>query len=161
MCVIASEGLPPGIALLLLSHCFIRRFRHPLFPLMAMFFEKCEQATQTPDCPSSDCFDVDIQAFVLRQEQEHKAFFSDDPELDGLVCITCYTLLYFCFLLCNVLGFFAFLNVASLPTLPERSARVMHLRVCLSVWTCNSKSIAPIDFDFLHNKYYTHGSVLL
>ena len=88
MCVIASEGLPPRIALLLLSHCFIHRYRHPLFPLMAMFFEKCEQATQTPDCPSSDCFDVDIQAFVLRQEQEHKAFFSDDPELDGLVCIT-------------------------------------------------------------------------
>ena len=60
-------------------------FSHPLFPLMAMFFEKCEQATQTPDCPSSDCFDVDIQAFVQRQEQERKPFFSDDPELDGLV----------------------------------------------------------------------------
>lgn len=60
-------------------------YSHPLFPLMALFFEKCEQATQTPDCPSSNCFDVDIQAFVQRQERERKPFFSDNPELDGLM----------------------------------------------------------------------------
>ena len=54
---------------------------------MALLFEKCEQATQTPDCPSSDSFDVDIQAFVHHQEQDRKPFFSDDSELDSLVSI--------------------------------------------------------------------------
>lgn len=47
---------------------------------------KCEQASQTSDCPSSDSFDVDIQTFVQRQEKERKPFFSDDAELDNLVC---------------------------------------------------------------------------
>ncbi|XP_074652288.1 homeobox protein PKNOX1-like [Tubulanus polymorphus] len=60
-------------------------YRHPLFPLMALLFEKCEQATQTPDCPTADSFDVDIQAFVHQQEQERKPFFSDEPELDNLM----------------------------------------------------------------------------
>ena len=54
---------------------------------MALLFEKCEQASQTPDCPSSDSFDVDIQAFVHHQEQDGKPFFSEDPELDSLVRI--------------------------------------------------------------------------
>lgn len=60
-------------------------YRHPLFPLMALLFEKCERATQTPDCPSADSFDVDIQAFVQHQEKDRKPFFSDDTELDGLM----------------------------------------------------------------------------
>ncbi|KAJ8311831.1 hypothetical protein KUTeg_010616 [Tegillarca granosa] len=59
--------------------------RHPLFPLMALLFEKCEMATQTPDCPSSDSFDVDIQAFVQHQEKDNKPFFSDDSDLDALM----------------------------------------------------------------------------
>lgn len=60
-------------------------YRHPLFPLMALLFEKCERATQTPECPSADSFDVDIQAFVQHQEKDRKPFFSDDTELDGLM----------------------------------------------------------------------------
>ncbi|XP_062590031.1 homeobox protein PKNOX2-like [Saccostrea cucullata] len=60
-------------------------YGHPLFPLMELLFVKCEQASQTPDCPSSDSFDVDIQTFVQRQEKERKAFFSDDSELDNLM----------------------------------------------------------------------------
>jgi hypothetical protein len=60
-------------------------YRHPLFPLVAMLFEKCEQATSTPDCPPADSFDVDIHAFVHQQEQDGKPFFSDDPDLDNLV----------------------------------------------------------------------------
>ena len=52
---------------------------------MALLFEKCEQATQTTDCPSSLGFDVDIQAFVHHQEQDGKPFFSNDPDLDALV----------------------------------------------------------------------------
>ena len=55
---------------------------------MALLFEKCEQASQTADCPSSDSFDVDIQAFVHHQEQDGKPFFSEDPELDSLVGTT-------------------------------------------------------------------------
>lgn len=59
--------------------------RHPLFPLLALLFEKCEQSTQGADCVSSASFDVDIQNFVRIQDKEGKAFFSEDPELDSLV----------------------------------------------------------------------------
>ncbi|KAK2099706.1 hypothetical protein P7K49_021054 [Saguinus oedipus] len=58
---------------------------HPLFPLLTLLFEKCEQATQGSECITSASFDVDIENFVHQQEQEHKPFFSDDPELDNLV----------------------------------------------------------------------------
>lgn len=61
--------------------------RHPLFPLLALLFEKCEQATQGSECITSASFDVDIENFVHQQEQDHKPFFSEDPELDNLVCI--------------------------------------------------------------------------
>ncbi|XP_029813273.1 homeobox protein PKNOX2 isoform X1 [Suricata suricatta] len=60
-------------------------YRHPLFPLLTLLFEKCEQATQGSECITSASFDVDIENFVHQQEQEHKAFFSDDPELDNLM----------------------------------------------------------------------------
>lgn len=60
-------------------------YGHPLFPLMELLFVKCEQASQTSDCPSSDSFDVDIQTFVQRQEKERKPFFSEDTELDNLM----------------------------------------------------------------------------
>lgn len=59
--------------------------RHPLFPLLALLFEKCEQATQGSECITSASFDVDIENFVHQQEQDHKPFFSEDPELDNLV----------------------------------------------------------------------------
>uniref|UniRef100_A0A3B5MKG9 Pbx/knotted 1 homeobox 2 n=1 Tax=Xiphophorus couchianus TaxID=32473 RepID=A0A3B5MKG9_9TELE len=60
-------------------------FRHPLFPLLALLFEKCEQATQGSECITSASFDVDIENFVHQQEREHKPFFSEDPELDNLM----------------------------------------------------------------------------
>ncbi|XP_078283144.1 homeobox protein PKNOX2 isoform X2 [Rhinoraja longicauda] len=60
-------------------------YRHPLFPLLALLFEKCEQATQGSECITSASFDVDIENFVHQQEQEHKPFFSDDPEIDSLM----------------------------------------------------------------------------
>uniref|UniRef100_A0A8C8VIJ6 PBX/knotted 1 homeobox 2 n=1 Tax=Pelusios castaneus TaxID=367368 RepID=A0A8C8VIJ6_9SAUR len=60
-------------------------YRHPLFPLLTLLFEKCEQATQGSECITSASFDVDIENFVHQQEQEHKPFFSDDPELDTLM----------------------------------------------------------------------------
>ncbi|KAF2982116.1 hypothetical protein EK904_008666 [Melospiza melodia maxima] len=61
------------------------KVRHPLFPLLTLLFEKCEQATQGSECITSASFDVDIENFVHQQEQEHKPFFSDDPELDNLM----------------------------------------------------------------------------
>uniref|UniRef100_A0A3B5MWJ6 Pbx/knotted 1 homeobox 2 n=1 Tax=Xiphophorus couchianus TaxID=32473 RepID=A0A3B5MWJ6_9TELE len=60
-------------------------YRHPLFPLLALLFEKCEQATQGSECITSASFDVDIENFVHQQEREHKPFFSEDPELDNLM----------------------------------------------------------------------------
>lgn len=60
-------------------------YRHPLFPLLTLLFEKCEQATQGSECITPASFDVDIENFVHQQEQEHKPFFSDDPELDNLM----------------------------------------------------------------------------
>ncbi|XP_062865445.1 homeobox protein PKNOX1 [Trichomycterus rosablanca] len=60
-------------------------YRHPLFPLLALLFEKCEQSTQRSECVTSASFDMDIQNFVQSQEKETKAFFSDDPELDSLM----------------------------------------------------------------------------
>ncbi|XP_062377917.1 homeobox protein PKNOX2-like [Sardina pilchardus] len=60
-------------------------YRHPLFSLLGLLFEKCERATQGSDAATSASFDVDIQNFVHQQEQEHKPFFSEDPELDNLV----------------------------------------------------------------------------
>ncbi|XP_037646567.1 homeobox protein PKNOX1.1 isoform X1 [Sebastes umbrosus] len=60
-------------------------YRHPLFPLLALLFEKCEQSTLSSDCITSASFDVDIENFVRCQEKEGKPFFSEDPELDSLM----------------------------------------------------------------------------
>lgn len=60
-------------------------FRHPLFPLLALLFERCELATQSPDPQSSDAFNLDIQAFVQHQERDRKPFLANEPEIDGLV----------------------------------------------------------------------------
>uniref|UniRef100_A0A8C7X7M5 Pbx/knotted 1 homeobox 1.1 n=1 Tax=Oryzias sinensis TaxID=183150 RepID=A0A8C7X7M5_9TELE len=60
-------------------------YRHPLFPLLALLFEKCEQSTLSADCITSASFDVDIENFVRSQEKEGRPFFSEDPELDNLV----------------------------------------------------------------------------
>ncbi|KAJ8367200.1 hypothetical protein AAFF_G00324430 [Aldrovandia affinis] len=60
-------------------------YRHPLFPLLALLFEKCEQSTQGSDCVTSASFDVDIENFVRSQEKEGKAFFSEDPDVDNLM----------------------------------------------------------------------------
>ncbi|PSN51770.1 hypothetical protein C0J52_05257 [Blattella germanica] len=60
-------------------------YKHPLFPLLALLFERCEQATQSAECPNSESFNMDIQAFVQHQERDRKPFFVNDPEVDGLV----------------------------------------------------------------------------
>lgn len=64
--------------------------RHPLFPLLALLFEKCEQSTQGSEGTTSASFDVDIENFVRKQEKEGKPFFCEDPETDNLVSISCF-----------------------------------------------------------------------
>ncbi|XP_053170949.1 homeobox protein Meis1-like, partial [Scomber japonicus] len=65
---------------------------HPLFPLLALIFEKCELATCTPresgvaggDVCSSDSFNEDIAVFS-KQIRSEKPLFSSNPELDNLM----------------------------------------------------------------------------
>uniref|UniRef100_A0A7N8YLR5 Meis homeobox 1 a n=1 Tax=Mastacembelus armatus TaxID=205130 RepID=A0A7N8YLR5_9TELE len=65
---------------------------HPLFPLLALIFEKCELATCTPrdsgvaggDVCSSDSFSEDIAVFS-KQIRSEKPLFSSNPELDNLM----------------------------------------------------------------------------
>lgn len=77
--------------LLLLSLLFVFLFssssRHPLFPLLALIFEKCELATCTPresgaaggDVCSSDSFSEDIVVFSKQVKVEkHRKSQTDD-----------------------------------------------------------------------------------
>ena len=67
-------SLSPPSLLLFLTHLPLLKspcFRHPLFPLLALIFEKCELATCTPRDPgvaggdvcSSESFNEDIAVF--------------------------------------------------------------------------------------------------
>uniref|UniRef100_A0A6I8PA06 Meis homeobox 2 n=1 Tax=Ornithorhynchus anatinus TaxID=9258 RepID=A0A6I8PA06_ORNAN len=72
--------------------CVALPVRHPLFPLLALVFEKCELATCTPrepgvaggDVCSSDSFNEDIAVFA-KQVRAEKPLFSSNPELDNLM----------------------------------------------------------------------------
>ncbi|XP_043850696.1 homeobox protein Meis3 isoform X2 [Dromiciops gliroides] len=77
-------------------------YGHPLFPLLALVFEKCELATCSPrdgagpgpggspglgpggDVCSSDSFNEDITAFA-KQVRMERPLFSSNPELDNLM----------------------------------------------------------------------------
>ncbi|XP_074603580.1 homeobox protein Meis1-like isoform X3 [Brevipalpus obovatus] len=67
-------------------------YSHPLFPLLALIFEKCELATCTPRDPgstgesicSSESFNEDIQVFAKQIRQE-KPFYVPNQELDSLM----------------------------------------------------------------------------
>lgn len=63
-------------------------YKHPLFPLMALLFERCEQVTQSPDCPLVANLKSDIQAFV-QHHQQHLANLEScigkQPEVDSLM----------------------------------------------------------------------------
>ncbi|ESN89873.1 hypothetical protein HELRODRAFT_155469 [Helobdella robusta] len=67
-------------------------YGHPLFPLLALIFEKCELATCTPrepriaggDVCSSESFNEDIRVFS-NQTKAEKPFFSANHELDSLM----------------------------------------------------------------------------
>ncbi|XP_065563028.1 homeobox protein homothorax-like isoform X2 [Artemia franciscana] len=67
-------------------------YGHPLFPLLALIFEKCELATCTPRDPgvaggdvcSSESFNEDIAVFSKQIRQE-KPYYLADPEVDSLM----------------------------------------------------------------------------
>merc|ERR1712241_762721 len=67
-------------------------YGHPLFPLLALIFEKCELATCTPRDPgvaggdvcSSESFNEDIAVFS-KQIRAEKPYYVADPEVDSLM----------------------------------------------------------------------------
>ncbi|GAB6020537.1 hypothetical protein CHUAL_003220 [Chamberlinius hualienensis] len=67
-------------------------YGHPLFPLLALIFEKCELATCTPrepgvaggDVCSSESFNEDIAVFSKQIRQE-KPYYVSDLELDSIM----------------------------------------------------------------------------
>ncbi|KAL7286881.1 hypothetical protein TKK_0019012 [Trichogramma kaykai] len=69
-------------------------YQHPLFPLLALIFEKCELATCTPRDPgvaggdvcSSESFNEDIAVFS-KQIRNEKPYYIADPEVDSLACM--------------------------------------------------------------------------
>ncbi|KAF7259441.1 hypothetical protein EG68_03370 [Paragonimus skrjabini miyazakii] len=67
---------------------------HPLFPLLALIFEKCELATCTPhdehcrttgDICSSDSFQEDISIFTKEMTSSNRPMFTSDQEMNLLV----------------------------------------------------------------------------
>lgn len=60
-------------------------YRHPLFPLLAMLFDKCEWATGSQEGPSSQAFQNDIRSFLLHLGQDGKSLMSGNDETDSLV----------------------------------------------------------------------------
>ena len=69
-------------------------YRHPLLPLLAKLFEKCEQATQTCEYTPANAFDNEIKNGILQMNREGKPFYTDDPDLDNLVREKAFDLLF-------------------------------------------------------------------
>lgn len=62
-------------------------YRHPLLPLLAKLFEKCEQSTQTCELTPANAFDNEIKNGILQMNREGKSFYTEDRDLDNLVSI--------------------------------------------------------------------------
>ncbi|KAI5640056.1 homeobox KN domain-containing protein [Phthorimaea operculella] len=60
-------------------------YKHPLFPLLALLLERCEQATAGAEPAAADAFGADLQAFVQHQRRDRRPFLADEPEIDGLM----------------------------------------------------------------------------
>lgn len=60
-------------------------YRHPLFPLLRILFEKCEIATNSIENVNSITFDNEIKSFITQMAKENKPFFTEDAEVDGLM----------------------------------------------------------------------------
>lgn len=69
VCVCTCQNVVTGT-----GNVHLRRFfppRHPLFPLLALLFEKCEQSTQGSEGTTSASFDVDIENFERKKERKN------------------------------------------------------------------------------------------
>uniref|UniRef100_A0A8C4NBH0 Meis homeobox 1 b n=1 Tax=Eptatretus burgeri TaxID=7764 RepID=A0A8C4NBH0_EPTBU len=96
----AHGGMVPGAVSSPISDALKRDkdsiYGHPLFPLLALVFEKCELATCTPrepgvaggDVCSSESFNEDIAVFA-KQVRTDSPFFTSNPEIDNLVHELC------------------------------------------------------------------------
>ncbi|XP_076457469.1 homeobox protein PKNOX2-like [Babylonia areolata] len=60
-------------------------YRHPLFPLMAMVFEKCELVSASLDSFVGADYDKDIHSFFEHSAQKNQSFHTDDEDLDNLM----------------------------------------------------------------------------
>jgi len=60
-------------------------YKHPLFPVLALAFEKCEMATQSIQSPSSEILSQDIQSFVQKQIDAKKQIVSENAEVNELI----------------------------------------------------------------------------
>lgn len=63
-------------------------FRHPLFPLLALLLEKCEEATrgEVDTRVVLQGLENDVRAFVQHERDGNKTLMTDNAEVDGLVC---------------------------------------------------------------------------
>ncbi|GFN85331.1 homeobox protein pknox2-like [Plakobranchus ocellatus] len=59
-------------------------YKHPLFPLLAMVFEKCEASTAAPDA-ASHCFEKELQAFMKHHETLKSSVLGEDEEVNELM----------------------------------------------------------------------------
>ena len=67
------------------SHCLFGR--HPLFPLLALLLEKCEEATrgEVDTRVVLGSLENDVRAFIQHEAEGNKKLMTDNPEVDGLV----------------------------------------------------------------------------
>ncbi|XP_012940812.1 homeobox protein PKNOX1 [Aplysia californica] len=59
-------------------------YRHPLFPLLALMFEKCESATASPDTASHG-FENELQAFAKHHDHLKTPVLGADEEVNELM----------------------------------------------------------------------------
>jgi len=90
---VTCESVVVVVVIVVVVVVFVVVARHSLFPLLALLFERCEQATHAPDSAALSSLKADIQLFVQHQQQRDGKFSSDDPEVDSLVSIALYSLL--------------------------------------------------------------------
>lgn len=62
-------------------------YHHPLLPLLAKLFEKCEESTQTCECTPANAFDNEIKNGIIQMNRDGKPFYTEDRDLDNLVRI--------------------------------------------------------------------------
>ena len=70
-----------------LTQLIISVLRHPLFPLLALLLEKCEEATRGEQDTRVvlSGLENDVRAFIQHGKDGNKKLMTDDPEVDGLV----------------------------------------------------------------------------